>query len=107
VEGPENEAVVVLVSGEASTVCGELGPDDRVDLTVVNQLARLQLAARRLGCTIVLRGVGVRLAELLDFAGLTDVLPSVSEDGREIGRKPEGGEEVGVEEGMEPGDPVA
>lgn len=99
--------MVVLVSGEASTVWGQLGPDERVDLTVVHQLARLQLAARRLGCTIVLRGVGVRLAELLDFAGLTDVLPSVSEDGREIGGKPEGGKEVAVEEGVEPGDPVA
>jgi hypothetical protein len=99
--------VVVLINGEAATVCGGPVPDDRVDMTVVNQLARLQLAARRLGCSIVLRGVGVRLAELLEFAGLTDVLPSVSEPGREVGGKSEGGEEVGVEEGMEPGDPVA
>ncbi|HEX3839292.1 MAG TPA: hypothetical protein VHU85_00725 [Acidimicrobiales bacterium] len=106
-EGPDSEIVVVLVSGEATTVCGRLGADDRVDLTLVNQLARLQLAARRLGCSIVLRGVGVRLAELIDFAGLTDVLPSVSEPGREVGGKPEGGEQVGVEEGMEPSDPVA
>lgn len=94
---------MVLVSGDATTVCGCL-PDDRLDLTVVNELARLQLAARRLGCSIVLRGVGVRLAELLDFAGLTDVLPT--EGGREVSGKSEGGEQGGVEEGMEPGDPV-
>ena len=97
--------MVVLISGDATTVCGGLAPDDRLDLTVINELARLQLAARRLGCSIVLRGVGVRLAELLDFAGLTDILPA--DYGREVSGKSEGGEKSGVEEGMEPGDPVA
>jgi hypothetical protein len=95
---------VVLISGDAATVCGGLASDDRIDLTMVNELARLQLAARRLGCTIVLRGVGVRLAELLDFAGLTDILPT--DHGGEVGGKSEAGEQGGVEEGMEPGDPV-
>jgi hypothetical protein len=97
---------VVLVSGDTTMVCGAL-PDGPVDLSVVDELARLQLAARRLGCSIVLRGVGVELAELLDFAGLTDILPSVDDDGREIGGKTECGKQGRVEEGVEPGDPIA
>ena len=96
---------MVLVSGDTTMVCGVLPPDGGYDLSVVDELARLQLAARRLGCSIVLRGVGVELAELLNFAGLADVLPAV-EDGREIGGKAECGKQRGVEEGMESGDPV-
>jgi hypothetical protein len=97
---------VVLVSGDTTMVCGALPPDGPFDLSVVEELARLQLAARRLGCSIVLRGVGVELAELLDFAGLTDVLPSVVDDGREIIGKAECGKQSSVEEGVEPGDPI-
>jgi hypothetical protein len=98
---------VVLVSGDTTVVYGTIPPDGRFDLSVVNELARLQLAARRLGCSIMLRGVGVELAELLEFAGLTDILPPAVEGGREISRKAEGGKQCGVEEGVEPGDPIA
>lgn len=98
---------MVLVSGDTTMVCGVLPPDGGCDLSVVDELARLQLAAQRLGCSIVLRGVGVELAELLDFAGLADVLPAAGEDGREIVGKPEGGKQGGVEEGMKSGDPVS
>jgi len=97
---------VVLVSGDTTVVCGVLVSDGPFDLSVVEELARLQLAARRLGCSIVLRGVGVELAELLDFAGLTDILPSVVDDGREIGGKAECGKQSCVEEGVEPGDAI-
>jgi anti-anti-sigma regulatory factor len=41
---------------------------------VVDQLARLQLEARRLGCSIRLRNVCTELMELLELAGLDDVV---------------------------------
>jgi hypothetical protein len=75
------------------TVCGP-GPPD---LAAVDALARMQLSARRLGGHIRLSEVSQELAEILDLAGL----------GREVGWDAEGGEEIGVEEGVEPGDPVA
>ena len=43
---------------------------DPVDLGLVDQLARLQLAARRLGCAIELRGACPALLDLLDLVGL-------------------------------------
>lgn len=67
------------------------------DLAAVDALARLELAARRLGGSIRLLDVCEELAELLDLAGLRG----------EMSGEAEGGEEVGVEEGVEPGDPVA
>lgn len=67
------------------------------DLSAVDALARLHLDARRLGGTIRLHDVCEDLAELLDLVGLR----------REMSGEAEGGEELGVEEGVEPGDPVA
>ena len=43
---------------------------DPVDLGLVDQLARLQLAARRLGCAIELRGACPELLDLLELVGL-------------------------------------
>jgi hypothetical protein len=60
----------------------------------VDELARLQLAAGRLGCSIRLRGACVELRELLDLVGLSDLLlgdigqrvqtGSAADDGDEI-----------------------
>ena len=44
------------------------------DAATVDVLARLQLAARRLGREIRLHNASLELQELLDFMGLTDVL---------------------------------
>ena len=44
------------------------------DAVTVEALARLQLAARRRGCQVRLRGASAELVELVDFMGLTDVL---------------------------------
>ena len=44
------------------------------DMAVVDQLARLQLEARRLGCSIRLRNACSDLVELLQFSGLDDVV---------------------------------
>ena len=44
------------------------------DAAAIDALARLQLHARRLGAEIRLRHASRELQELLDFAGLGDVL---------------------------------
>ena len=69
----------------------------RPDLAVVDAIARSQLAARRRGGRIRLQLLGDELPALLELVGLR----------REVCGQAEGGEEVRVEEGVEPGDPVA
>ena len=44
------------------------------DAVTVDALARLQLAARRHGCQVRLRGCAPELRELVAFMGLRDVL---------------------------------
>ncbi len=46
-----------------------------VDAVTVDALARLQLAARRYGCRVQLRGASAGLRDLVDLMGLSDVLP--------------------------------
>jgi hypothetical protein len=71
------------------------------EVHAVDALARLQLAARRLGMEILLRDASRELQELVDFAGLRDVLRV------EAGGQAEQGEErVGVEEERELDDPA-
>ena len=47
----------------------------RADAGTVDALARLQLAVRRHGCQVRLRGTSPELRELIVFMGLRDVLP--------------------------------
>lgn len=76
------------------------------DCGTVDDLARLQLAARRLGQRVVLFGAGPRLIELVELAGLAEVLPAVAPSGVEMGGEAEEGEEaLGVEEERDPPDP--
>jgi anti-anti-sigma regulatory factor len=49
-------------------------PGRRPDLSVVDQLARLQLEARRLGCSIRVRNACPHLRELIELSGLDDVV---------------------------------
>jgi hypothetical protein len=44
------------------------------DAVAVDTLARLQLAARRLSCRLLLRDASPELLELVAFMGLADVL---------------------------------
>lgn len=44
------------------------------DVTTVDVIARLQLTAQRCGLDLRLENVGPELAELIDLAGLSDVL---------------------------------
>ena len=90
--------VFVVGPDGAVTTSWLLAGTGRPDLETVDALARSLLSAKRQGGSLRLDGVCEELGQLLDFVGL----------GREMGREPEGGEQVlGVEEGVEPGDPVA
>jgi hypothetical protein len=65
---------VVLVHGDIEVACWPLPAGRNPDLRVVDQLARLQLAARRLGCSLRLRGAPSQLRELIDLAGLSGIV---------------------------------
>jgi len=65
---------VVLVRGDAEVACWPLPAGQNPDLSLVDQLARLQLAARRLGFSLRLRCVPSQLRELIDLAGLSDIV---------------------------------
>jgi len=67
-------------------------------LELVDALARLELAARRLGWSITVTGAPDELVELLDFVGL--------ELRVEVSRQTEGGEQLGVEEAVVADDPT-
>ena len=72
------------------------------DLRTVDALARLQLAARRLGFELRLCNGSRELVELIDFAGLSEVLcvePRGQPEQREQGLR--------VEEERKLGDPSA
>lgn len=71
----------------------------RIDLRAVDDLARLQLEARRQGCTVWLRHACPDLIELLELVGLTAAL--------QVSRQAEGLEQGGVEEVVVADDPVA
>jgi anti-anti-sigma regulatory factor len=73
------------------------------DEAALEALARLQLAARRLGASIRLHGACGELAALLDLVGLSDVLPVV-ESGIDADRHVEEREQPLVDEEVDPGD---
>ena len=56
------------------TVCLDCGPIDEPTAATIEQIARLKLAARRSGCQLELRNAKPSLLELIDFAGLAEVL---------------------------------
>jgi len=89
--------VVFVGSNDVELAAWVVGGAGAPDLTAVDSLARSHLLARRLGGSICLRCVCGELGELLDLVGLRG----------EVGWEAEGGEEVGVEEGVEPRDPPA
>lgn len=63
---------LLLGSGAREALCDVAGVP--ADAVTVEALARLQLAARRHGCRVRLRGASTELLELVDFLGLQDVL---------------------------------
>ena len=59
-------------SGAATALCDVAGVEP--DAVTVDALARLQVAAGRLGCTVRLRNASGDLRELVALMGLCDVL---------------------------------
>ena len=64
---PTTADVVLIVDGTAHLVARVRSP--RCDLTLVSDLLRLRLHARRLGWALELRDADDRLRDLLDFIG--------------------------------------
>ena len=86
--------------GLCARLCGLLAASDadvalcdvhdvRPDAVTVDALARLQLAARRHGCRVILRTASAELRELVAFMGLEDVLAATAgaAPGRTAGRR--------------------
>ncbi len=89
----------------------------RPDLAVLEALARLRLTAGRLGRGIQLRNACGELRRLLAWTGLDEALTAPAAPGHppgsghalglELGGEAEQREEaLGVQEGVEPGDPA-
>lgn len=104
--GDGTKAVVVIVDRDIEAVMGRV-VGVRPDVALVGALASLQLEARRQGCSIRLRDPCQELYDLLDLVGLTDVLTSICALSLESSRQAEGGEQLGVQEVVQPGDPPA
>ena len=102
----EVHATVVLLRGQAELASWPLTGTGCPDLSVVEAVARMQLAARRAGCAIQVRDACPELSELLDLVGLCVELggPDLAVEAR---RQAEDGEQVGVEEVVVADDPVA
>ena len=75
-------AMVVLARGEAELASWPLARAGGADLGVVDDLARLALAARRVGCSVRLCHARGELLELLELVGLGGLLLGVDEGGR-------------------------
>jgi hypothetical protein len=101
----DTRAEVVLLCAGAEVASWPLVCGGRLDLSVVDQLARLQLEARRQGCSIWLREACPELVALLRFAGLAGLVRVGR--GLQVGGEPEELEQAGVEEVVVPDDPVA
>jgi ABC-type transporter Mla MlaB component len=71
---PAAGPTVVLRRGDADVASWPLRLGARPDMGIVDQLARLQLEARRLGCSICLRNVCAELRELIELSGLDLVI---------------------------------
>jgi hypothetical protein len=66
--------IVVLTRGDTELGRWALGACDRSDLRTINELARMQLAAGRIGCAIRVRDACAEVAGLIELIGLTETL---------------------------------
>lgn len=93
-------ALVTLIGGDTEVRFGRV-VGRHADLGLVDALARLHLAAGRAGCSLRLRAVCPQLTELIELAGLTDLLGDCQQSAREARGQAEAGEQLDVEEGKE------
>jgi ABC-type transporter Mla MlaB component len=93
---------LLSTSGAGAVVCDVQSCP--ADCVTVEALCRLQLAARRQGCTLALRHASSALLELVAFMGLTEVLPGSAVESE--GQPEEREERLGVEEERELRDPA-
>ena len=77
------------------------------DAGTVEALARMQLAARRLGRRMKVRGACGALRDLVTMSGLSDVLPCDELSLEALGKAEQREPASGVEEERDPADPVA
>jgi hypothetical protein len=68
------------------------------DAPALDTLARLHLMALRMGATIRIRNACPLLVDLIDIAGLADVIVVVAGSGVEVGRQVEEDEQIGIDE---------
>jgi hypothetical protein len=68
------KAVVFLVVGHREVPLGVIDAATRCDLTLIDDLGRLQLLGPRLGGSIRLARVDGELRDLVEFVGLGDCL---------------------------------
>jgi hypothetical protein len=97
---------VVLVRGGAEVASWPLPEGPSPDLSVIDRLARLQLAARRLGCSIRLRDAPGRLRELIDLAGLSGIVTGADDLATGVTAEP-AGRPAGGQEAQAPHDDQA
>ena len=89
IRGPIDRADLPGLFARVCALLESAGPGDvlcdvenvTADAVVVDALARLQLAARRRGCRILLRGASRELRELVAIMGLAEVLTVSAEAG--------------------------
>jgi hypothetical protein len=89
--------IAVMAPGPVEVVSWSLEGTGHPGLDAVDDIARLQLAARRVGWTVLVSEPCPELAALVDLVGLR----------LEVLGQPEAGEQRGVEEEVHPDDPVA
>ena len=95
---------MALCRGDAEVASWPLDRSGSADLAVVDELARLHLAARRMGYSIRLRDACTGLLELLDLVGLRELVPEVGL--RQVDGEVERREKLGIDEVVMPDDPV-
>jgi hypothetical protein len=96
-----------MAPAEPTTIDCDVGGLADPDVSTIDVLARLQLAARRLGYRIRLCNASRELQELLAFMGLEDAVPCRRGLVVEAERQPEEREQRrGVQERVEPDDPT-
>ena len=97
---------LVEASGADLLTC-DVGAVAEPDLATVNALARLQLVARRAGCSLRLRDARADLQGLLVLTGLSETVGLVPALSVGCARQAEQREQAcRVEEEVEPGDPA-